>query len=85
MLNDKPRTALSRASAALERNTDNTMARLPRGKTKHAASHSAAMKAKRRDPDYRAKMAALESERAPLLTAYHDRITRTVLPKGRRK
>ncbi|AWO88006.2 hypothetical protein JOE51_001902 [Bradyrhizobium japonicum] len=61
------------------------MARLPRGKTKHAASHSAAMKAKWQDPDYRAKMAERDSKRETLRKADPERFTRTGIPNGMRK
>jgi len=61
------------------------MARLPRGKTKHPPSHSAAMKAKWLDPEYRAKMAERDSRREELRKADPERFTRTGIPNGMRK
>jgi hypothetical protein len=61
------------------------MARLPRGKTKHPPSHSAAMKAKWQDPEYRAKMAERDSRREELRKANPERFTRTGIPNGMRK
>lgn len=61
------------------------MARLPRGKTKHPPSHSAAMKAKWQDPKYLAKMAERDSRREELRKADPERFTRTGIPNGMRK
>src|ERR1700760_226302 len=70
---------------APERDTENTMARLPRGKTKHPPSHSEAMKAKWQDPEYRAKMAERDNRREELRKADPERFTRTGIPNGMRK
>ena len=61
------------------------MAKLPRGKTKHPPSHSAAMKAKWQDPEYRAKMAERDTKREELRKADPERFTRTGIPNGMRK
>src|SRR4051794_12070585 len=61
------------------------MARLPRGKTKHPSSHSAAMKAKWQDPEYRAKMAERDSRREEMRKADPERFSRLGVPNGIRK
>src|SRR5689334_2047069 len=61
------------------------MARLTRGRTKHPPSHSAAMKAKWQDPEYRAKMAERDSRREEQRKADPDRFSRLGVPNGMRK
>jgi hypothetical protein len=68
-----------------ESNTQ-TMAKLQRAsKRKYPASHSAALKAKWQDPEYRAKMAARDSRREELRQADPAKFSRLGVPNGMRK